>query len=203
MNAYFFKMTSEERSNILDQHKEIYDGYVTSYAQQPNQQPLYVQDYANDKGGINVNNRGEVSTYSNMRINEMRHDGKSTGLFSDEEPKEGYISAGVEYAPEETFEGLHDMIGDGEDDLEHGTFGHEDEEDMVLVSPESDDDLVFSPDSAMFDDEDEDDSPFGLDIDSLFNLDKEEDQIEEETKEQVVSKINESLDMFRRLSKYN
>jgi hypothetical protein len=55
----------------------------------------------------------------------------------------------------------------------------------------------------MFDDEDEDDSPFGLDIDSLFNLDKEEDQIEEETKEQVVSKINESLDMFRRLSKYN
>jgi len=203
MNAYFFKMTSEERSNILDQHKEIYDGYVTSYAQQPNQQPLYVQDYANDKGGINVNNRGEVSTYSNMRINEMRHDGKSTGLFSDEEPKEGYISAGVEYAPEETFEGLHDMIGDGENDLEHGTFGHEDEEDMVLVSPESDDDLVFSPDSAMFDDEDEDDSPFGLDIDSLFNLDKEEDQIEEETKEQVVSKINESLDMFRRLSKYN
>lgn len=203
MNAYFFKMTNEERSNILDQHKEIYDGYVTSYAQQPNQQPLYVQDYANDKGGINVNNRGEVSTYSNMKINEMRHDGKSTGLFSDEEPKEGYISAGVEYAPEETFEGLHDMIGDGENDLEHGTFGHEDEEDMVLVSPESEDDLVFSPDSAMFDDEDEDDSPFGLDINSLFDLDNEEDFIEEETKEQVVSKINESLDMFRRLTKYN
>jgi hypothetical protein len=196
-------MTNEERSNILDQHKEIYDGYVTSYAQQPNQQPLYVQDYANDKGGINVNNRGEVSTYSNMKINEMRHDGKSTGLFSDEEPKEGYISAGVEYAPEETFEGLHDMIGDGENDLEHGTFGHEDEEDMVLVSPESEDDLVFSPDSAMFDDEDEDDSPFGLDINSLFDLDNEEDFIEEETKEQVVSKINESLDMFRRLTKYN
>lgn len=203
MNAYFFKMTNEERSNILDQHKEVYDGYVTQYAQQSNQQPLYVQDYANDKGGINVNNRGEVSTYSNMRINEMRHDGKSTGLFSDEEPKEGYVSAGVEYSPEETFEGLHDMIGDGENDLEHGTFGQEDEEDMVLVSPESEDDLVFSPDSAMFDDEDEDDSPFGLDIDSLFNLDQEEDQIEEETKEQVVSKINESLDMFRRLSKYN
>ena len=203
MNAYFFKMTSEERSNILDQHKEIYDGYVTSYAQQPNQQPLYVQDYANDKGGINVNNRGEVSTYSNMRINEMRHDGKSTGLFSDEEPKEGYISAGVEYAPEETFEGLHDMIGDGDDDLEHGVFGDESQWDEILVSPESDDDLVFSPDSSIFDDEDEDDSLFGNDLDSLFNLDTEEDYIEEETKEQVVSKINESLDMFRRLTKYN
>jgi hypothetical protein len=121
------------------------------------------------------------------------------------------------------------MIGDGDEDLEHGVFGHEDESDMVLVSPEvnfddeddysddeylhrksgegrdfyDDDDLVFSPDSAMFDDEDEDDSPFGLDINSLFDLDNEEDFIEEETKEQVVSKINESLDMFKRLSKYN
>ena len=33
MNAYFFKMTNEEKSNILDQHKEVYDGYVTQYAQ--------------------------------------------------------------------------------------------------------------------------------------------------------------------------
>ena len=203
MNAYFFKMTNEERSNILDQHKEIYDGYVTSYAQQPNQQPLYVQDYANDKGGITVNSRGEVTTYKNVGINEMHADGISTGLFSDEEPKEGYVSAGVEYAPEETFEGLHDMIGDGDDDLEHGVFGDEDEGDEILVSPESDDDLVFGPDSAMFDDEDEDDSLFGDDLDSLFNLDTEEDYIEEETKEQIISKINESLDMFKRLSKYN
>ena len=133
----------------------------------------------------------------------MHADGKSTGLWSDEEPKEGYISAGVEYAPEETFEGLHDMIGDGDDDLEHGVFGDEDEGDEILVSPESDDDLVFGPDSAMFDDEDEDDSLFGDDLDSLFNLDTEEDYIEEETKEQIISKINESLDMFKRLSKYN
>ena len=47
MNAYFFKMTNEERTNILDQHKEIYDGYVTQYAN-TNEQPLYVQDLAND-----------------------------------------------------------------------------------------------------------------------------------------------------------
>lgn len=203
MNAYFFKMTNEERNNILDQHKEVYDGYVTQYAQ-PGQQPLYVQDYANDKGGITVSNKGNVTSYKNVNINEMHADGKSTGLFSDEEEEynEGYVSAGVEYAPQESFEGLHDMIGDGPDDLEHGVFGDE-EGHQILVSPEVDDDLVFSPDSAIFDDEDEDDSPFGLDINSLFNLDTEEDFIEEETKEQVVSKINESLDMFKRLSKYN
>jgi len=28
MNAYFFNITNEERNNILDKHKEIYDGYV-------------------------------------------------------------------------------------------------------------------------------------------------------------------------------
>ena len=105
MNAYFFKMTKEEKSSILDQHKEIYDGYVTSYAQQPKEHPLYTQSYANDLGGLTVNNKGEVTTYKNMNINEMHADGKSTGLFSDEEPKEqGHISGGSIYEPEESFE---------------------------------------------------------------------------------------------------
>ena len=76
MNAYFFKMNKAERNEILDQHRQVYDGFVTTYGQQINQQPLYVQDYANDKGGITVNNRGEVKSYTNMRINEMRYDGQ-------------------------------------------------------------------------------------------------------------------------------
>jgi hypothetical protein len=192
-------MTNEEKSNILDQHKEVYDGYVTSYAQPAKEQPLYTQSYANDKGGINVNNRGEVSTYSNLRINEMRHDGKSTGLFSDEEPmEEDYMSPGADFDIKPTFESEDkdddyyvslgeqlDMIGDGEDDLDHGTFGHEDEEDMVLVSPEvdfednEDDDLVFTPDSAIFDEID------GDEVEGLFD------------------DLNESLDMFKRFTKYN
>jgi hypothetical protein len=70
MAQYFFKMTNEERTNILDQHKTIYDGYVTEYAQGENKQPLYVQDFANDKGGITVNNKGEVKPYTNVGINE-------------------------------------------------------------------------------------------------------------------------------------
>ena len=32
MNQYFFKITKEERENILDKHKTVYDGYVTEYA---------------------------------------------------------------------------------------------------------------------------------------------------------------------------
>jgi hypothetical protein len=113
MNAYFFKMTNEERTNILDQHKEIYDGYVTQYAN-TNEQPLYVQDLANDKNGITVNNRGEVGTYRNTGINEMKHDGKNTGLFSGETTEDSIDEMEL------------DTIGDGPDDLENGTVDFED-----------------------------------------------------------------------------
>ena len=209
MNAYFFKMTNEERDNILDQHKTIYDGYVTSYAQQPKEQPLYTQDFANDKQGITVSNKGVVTAYKNMGINEMKYDGKSTGLFSSEEPKEGSIQPSSVYTPEETFEsefevvtdfsddddnfmvsvGAHrDMIGDGDDDLEHGVFGHEDEEDMVLISPEVD-----------FDDEDDDELVFNLD-DKIFD---DEDDIDDEESEGLFDDLRESLDMFKRFTKYN
>ena len=208
MNAYFFKMTNEERDNILNQHKTIYDGYVTSYAQQPKEQPLYTQDFANDKQGITVSNKGVVTGYKNMNINEMRYDGKSTGLFSEEEPKEqGHISGGSIYEPEESFEsefevvtdfsddddnfmvsvGAHrDMIGDGNHDLEHGVFGHEDEEDMVLISPEID-----------FEDDDDDELVFNLD-DKIFD-----DEIDDEESEGLFDDLRESLDMFKRFTKYN
>jgi hypothetical protein len=97
MNAYFFKMNQAEKNAILDQHKQVYDGFVTSYGQNINQQPLYVQDFANDKMGITVNNKGEVKTYTNMRINEMRHDGMDTGLFSEEEDQYTYVTPTEEY----------------------------------------------------------------------------------------------------------
>jgi hypothetical protein len=119
MNAYFFKMTNEERTNILDQHKEIYDGYVTQYAK-TNEQPLYVQDLANDKNGITVNNRGEVGTYRNTGINEMKHDGKDTGLFSDESTENSIDEMEL------------DTIGDGPDDLKNGTVDFEDNEDDIF-----------------------------------------------------------------------
>jgi hypothetical protein len=189
-------MTNEEKNNILDQHKTVYDGYVTSYVQPEKNQPLYVQDMANDKQGLTVSNKGVVTGYKNMNINEMRFDGKSTGLFSDEEPKEqGHVSPGAIYDTEETFESEMDeeyyvslgeqldMIGDGEDDLEHGVFGDEDESDMVLISPEidfdDDEDFVFDSDSEIFND------------------------VDDEETEGLFDNLRESLDMFKRFTKYN
>ena len=193
MNAYFFKMTNEEKSNILDQHKEVYDGYVTNYSQ-TNTQPLYVQDLANDKQGLTVNNKGVVSTYKNVGINEQAHispgsayEGEDT--FESEEEEEGYmVSVGEQL----------DMIGDGDDDLSQGTFDIDDEEETeFLVSPEDDIELDDYKDRSMYDPYygDEDDVDFE---DELFGED-----FEDEEKGEIAFKIHESLDMFNRLKKYN
>jgi len=70
MNAYFFNVTKEERENILDKHKTLYDGYVTMQNKPNNMERLTVQDLANDKNGITLNNKGEVTAYKNFGINE-------------------------------------------------------------------------------------------------------------------------------------
>ena len=64
-------MSNDEKRNILDQHKSLYNGYRTMQPEVSNTQPLYVQDFANDKGGITVNNKFEVKPYMNVGINEQ------------------------------------------------------------------------------------------------------------------------------------
>lgn len=51
MNAYFMNITKEEKQNILDKHKSLYDGYAVRN-EVSSEQPLYTQDFANDKNGI-------------------------------------------------------------------------------------------------------------------------------------------------------
>lgn len=179
MNAYFFKMTNEERTNILDQHKELYNGYATNNVTS-NMYPLYVQDFANDKGGITVNNKGGVTHYKNVSINED-------------------VMSGSEVIPHETFEGDDeyfmslgeklDMIGDGDMDLPNGTVDIDDLEDetQILISPEMEDDYISVDD-----------------IDS--EVDFEEDlfgdhDFDDEEKGEIAFQIHESLKMFSRLKK--
>jgi hypothetical protein len=73
MNFYSLNQLSHsERTSILDKHRKQYEGYKSVWGQVSNEQPLYVQDYANDKDGIVVNNRGEVKPYTNFAINEQQ-----------------------------------------------------------------------------------------------------------------------------------
>jgi hypothetical protein len=187
MNQYFFKMTNEERTSILDQHKHVYDGYVTNYAK-PNEQPLYTQDFANDKGGVTINNKGQVTTYKNMGINESI-------VENDEEEDDSYmVSVGEQL----------DMIGDGEDDLEHGTFEDDDDTDIMLISPEHDEydneeddykDLsMYNP----YYGDDEDPEFEDMDIEDVLGLSNDDDEEEDEIISSLQEQVNKSLDMFRR-----
>jgi hypothetical protein len=55
MNSYFFKITDDEKKNILTKHKELYDGYVSL---QKNNTPtqLGVFDDITDKTGYTLKN---------------------------------------------------------------------------------------------------------------------------------------------------
>ena len=148
MKSYFLNIPNEERQNILNQHKTVYDGYVTNNITS-SEQPLYVQDFANDKGGITVNNKGEVKPYTNVGINENIDEMEL------------------------------DMIGDGPMDLEAGVFDEEmtEEDDMEI-------DLKKKKPS--------------YDIDIEFT-----DELDEDDSEMVKENIKESLDWFKRFTKYN
>jgi hypothetical protein len=218
MNSYFFKMTNEEKNSILDQHKSLYDGYVTQN-NNSKEQPLYVQDFANDKAGITVNNKGEVGEYRNMRINEMRHDGKSTGLFDED------AQSGSESIPSNTFEDDSymvsvgeqlDMIGDRKDDLEHGTFDDVDDEEFEKMDREE---------YLRIQDECPNCDGFGtVDGDSEYSIDGVEDceicggtgkrsqidspfhdfrdELESDVFESLQEQLNKTLDMFKRFNTY-
>ena len=73
MRGYFGlgQISATEKQDILDQHKSLYNGYQTMQPQVSNTQPLYTYDFAGDKDGLVVNNKGEVKKYTNMGINEQ------------------------------------------------------------------------------------------------------------------------------------
>lgn len=85
MNAYFVGITQQEKNNILDQHKKIYDGYRIVQQTNTQPQPLYVQDFANDKEGFVVNNRGDVKKYTNMGINESQEEFETMEMEMEED----------------------------------------------------------------------------------------------------------------------
>ena len=184
MSVFFTNVSDSERQNILDQHKHIYDGYVTQYGQGSNMTPLTVQDYANDKGGITVSNKGIVTSYKNMGINE-------------DIDRRDHIGDGPMDLPNGTVD--VDSLSNSDHDMMHDTYpspGHDDEDE--------DFDVILTLDDL---DEDYDEAIQTYDIDQqAFVAEPVTDfsaVIDEEVLPDFMEKLNESLDMFRRFNKYN
>lgn len=212
MNAYFFKMTKEEKSNILDQHKSLYDGYVTRYNQESNQYPLYVQDYANDKNGVTVSNKGNVKQYTNININESPLDRIGDGPY---DLKNGTVDIDSYMDTEDrNTQFMHDVYpSPNEEEFDYESFGKyandmEQNEEQYEYDIDQLEDYSSEEINETFDDDFEDseqDDPFIEMGEEFEEVDNEEiiSNVDEEDLPEFYSQLQESLDMFKRFKKYN
>lgn len=200
MNAYFFKMDKQERDNILDQHKHVYDGYVTKYNQESNQTPLYVQDLANDKNGITVNNKGVVKGYTNININENILDRIADGPT---DLKNGTVDLdSVDDTNNSNYEMMHDVYPspneEESDYVTYGNFGNEMAQNLDQYEYDIDELEDYSTDELYEMYHEEESDIYNTDgDDSFYEIDDYEGD------EDLISNITESLDMFQRFKKYN
>jgi hypothetical protein len=212
MNAYFFKMTKEEKSNILDQHKSLYDGYVTRYNQESNQYPLYVQDYANDKNGVTVSNKGNVKQYTNININESPLDRIGDGPY---DLKNGTVDIDSYMDTEDrNTQFMHDVYpSPNEEEFDYESFGKyaddmKQNEEQYEYDIDQLEDYSSEEINETFDDDFEDseqDDPFIEMGEEFEEVDNEEiiSNVDEEDLPEFYSQLQESLDMFKRFKKYN
>jgi hypothetical protein len=71
------QISPSEKQDILDKHRTLYNGFRTMEPKVSNEQPLYIQDFAGDKLGMTLNNKGEVKKYTNVGINESIEEGET------------------------------------------------------------------------------------------------------------------------------
>jgi hypothetical protein len=149
MNAFFVGVTPEEKENILSKHRHVYNGYRTlNPSPVANEQPLYTQDFANDKEGLVVNNKGEVKAYTNMGINESKK--RKSYVEVEEEMCEqcgemgedldvGDVASSVEPAYQFQSHGPEDVYGTLKDyDSEHPHHDYDSMEDVEKYDPSDD-----------------------------------------------------------------
>ena len=233
-------MSKDEKNNILNQHKYLYDGYVTIYNQENNKTPIYVQDLANDKMGLTVNNKGVVKPYGNMGINESHKGLDMIGGDSHDqsEMKYRHLKNGTSDLDNEMFG--DDNPSPNEDEFDYISLGTVDDDDKYgnrdLPDFPSTEDYDFKEpfDFEEIDNDETEDGDFGFESsfckscegtgceecdgsgmkrnqigleedDENYNFSDDLDisSVDEEKQYDVLLRITESLDMFKRFKKYN
>jgi hypothetical protein len=207
-------MSKNEKDNILDQHKHLYDGYVTKYNQESNQTPLYVQDLANDKMGVTLDNKGNVKNYTNFRVNESPLDRIADGPM---DLKNGTVDIdSVMSTNQDNVEFMHDVLpSPNEDEFDYETFGKFSDEmrankdqyeyDIDELEDYSTQEMIemYDENQEEFDTSTDDNLEETVDYLPKYDWLTNEESDELEDLSGVVSDINESLDMFKRFRKYN
>lgn len=193
-------MSKDEKNNILDQHKHLYDGYVTKYNQESNQYPLYVQDLANDKKGVTLGNNGKVQGYTNMRINESPLDRIGD---NPSDLKNGTVDIDSVMDTElDNVNFMHDILpSPNEEESDYATFGtYADEMSQNKNQYEYDIDELEDYSSEPMD---EDDSYEDYEETYESKFAHLTDNLDEDDLPTVMMEIQESLDMFKRFKNYN
>ena len=117
------QLSAAEKSDILNQHKSLYNGYQTMQPQVSNTQPLYVYDPAGDKDGLVVNNKGEVKKYTNFGINEQVEEKSMCEQCGGQMTEGECTECGYGQMEEETGH-LDDIYKEKDLNLSHGDFDY-------------------------------------------------------------------------------
>ena len=188
MRGYFGlgQLSATEKSDILDQHKSVYNGYQTMQPQVSNTQPLTVYDFAGDKEGLVVNNKGEVKKYTNMGINESVEEGEmceqcggqmnegiceQCGGSGEMEEETGHLDDIYKVRDLNLKHGDFDYVEGGGNDVDtfegmHKNLYKEDESDDFVnyddnfEDPDNEDDGFEDLNSAEMDEDETDDKPY-------------------------------------------
>ena len=187
-------ISDEEKQALLNQHSKPYDGYQTLRFPEPDNR-LRTYDPAGDKGGITVNNRGEVKSYTNVGINEsMGEKCECGGMYN-----EGVCNeCGGSYMNEDITEPYSEIDFSNYDFDSKGPEQFEDD-DVYSLDDKNDMSLDLSADGEeMYPEEKpayEFDSPGPYGSTNTFEG--------VENPEKVKDSIKESLNWFKRFSNFN
>ena len=207
-------MTDEERQSILQQHQTLYNGYAVGNVPS-NMTPLTVVDYAQDKGGITVNSRGEVSEYKNFAINEAKTETKeeetSDTNYSEEDPAFDYKSGGPEqFEPssddqdpyEMDLEAIQNMF-DYEDIMGNGDTG----EDMMALQSKMDGEFSgkekLGGEKKAFDFDSEGGNVDVFGEEEMCEQCETYEEVDDEIKESFMEQKQKIVEMFNRFNKFN